>query len=83
MSLKKPIIVANGLAMKNNLKPGDTVRFHKSMSKKVKLDKEYKVVYVSHDFKVGRGVFEIMVSRRKAWLIRKYDQRYGWDILKN
>jgi hypothetical protein len=33
--------------MKNNLKPGDTVRFHESRSKKVKLDKEYKVVYVS------------------------------------
>lgn len=69
--------------MKNNLKVGDTVRFHKSISKRVKLKKEYRVIYVSHDFKVGRGVFEIMVSRRKAWLIRKYDQRYCWDILKN
>ena len=69
--------------MKNNLKVGDTVRFHKSISKRVKLEKEYRVIYVSHDFKVGRGVFEIMVSRRKSWLIRKYDQRYCWDILKN
>ena len=68
--------------MKNNLKPGDTVRFHESRSKKVKLDKEYKVVYVSHDFKVGRGVFEILLENKMTRLIRKYDQRYCWSLNK-
>lgn len=69
--------------MKNNLKSGDTVKFHKSMSKKVKVDKEYQVVYVSHDFKVSRGVFEILLENKTTRLMRKYDQRYCWDILKN
>lgn len=68
--------------MKDNLKVGDTVRFHKSMSKKVKVDKEYRVVYVSNDFKVGRGVFEILLENKMTRLMKKYDQRYGWDILK-
>ena len=68
--------------MKDNLKVGDTVRFHKSMSKKVKVDKEYRVVFVSNDFKVGRGVFEILLENKMTRLMKKYDQRYGWDILK-
>ena len=49
-------IIANGLAMKNNLKVGDAVRFHKSMSKKVKLDKEYKVQEVRP--KIWLGYFK-------------------------
>ena len=67
--------------MKNNLKVGDTVRFHKSISKRVKLNKKYRVIYVSHDFKVGRGVFEILLENKMTRLIKKYDQKYGWDIL--
>lgn len=64
-----------------DLKAGDTIVFDRVMSKYVEVGKEYKVIYVSPDFKKWHGTFEIMLQNNKTKMMKRYTQGYNWRIV--
>ena len=77
--------IASRIRKREDLKVGDTIVFDRVMSKYIEVGKEYKVLYVSTDFKNWRGIFEIRFEIRtennKIKRMRIYTQGYIWHIV--